>query len=66
LKYLVLHPGEDRDYLPGPPLLRPLQQEVEPRVVFFISPQSRDVARLRRKAIGEGTHLDLEVALSTS
>ena len=34
-----------------------------PAGVFFISAQSRDVARLRRKAIEDGTHLGLEVAL---
>ena len=33
--------------------------------VFLIGAQSRDVARLRRKAIEEGTHLGLEVAIHT-
>ena len=33
-----------------------------PAGVFFIRPGSRDVARLRTKAISEGTHLALEVA----
>ena len=34
-----------------------------PAGVFFIGTQSHDVARLRRKAIEEGTHLAIEVAL---
>jgi len=36
-----------------------------PAGVFFIGSQSRDVARLRRKAIDEGTHMGLEVAIHT-
>jgi len=36
-----------------------------PAGLFFISAQSRDLARLRRKAIEEGTHLGLEVAVFT-
>merc|ERR1719233_155036 len=37
----------------------------DPAGVFFIGTQSRDIARLRRKAIDEGTHLGLEVAIHT-
>ena len=36
-----------------------------PAGVFFIGSQSRDIARLRRKAIDEGTHMGLEVAIHT-
>ena len=36
-------------------------KETSPAGLFFISATSKDVSRLRRKALDEGTHLAMEI-----